>query len=81
MKATPRSYLGVAITMNKLIPEWISMETKEFTPFSDGTIRHCTNRPEVVVDKGSLTSQGDIVSPLPSMFVANRAVYYHPVND
>lgn len=50
MKAIPLTHLGVAITVDKMIPPWVVIEVKELTTFYNGTACSWKNRLEVVVD-------------------------------
>lgn len=66
------------MSVGKIMPAWVAMETKNLTPCNEGTVCSCTNRSEIVLDKGILTSQGAMLSQLPPMFMARRAGYYTP---
>lgn len=37
MKAIPLTYLGMMMTVEKMISEWVAMETKDLTPFMEGS--------------------------------------------
>lgn len=60
IKAITRTYVGVAMTVEKKIPVGVVLETKELTPFKGGIVRSWTKRCKLVVGKGISTSQGAI---------------------
>lgn len=74
-KEIPRTYLGVTMSVYKMIIAWVARKTKDITLFIRFSAVNWTNS-EVVFDCGIFNLQWEIKKPLPSIFVINRSGYY-----